>query len=216
MMNHNDMESIDFHYRDAIRLLYIFTGLAEPISGEIKTGEPTHVFFGEKRLMALDFYIRYPDYLANQLLDRYESSGDETLLSLADNILKGDEPDVRTVLMVRWKRGAYQKIETALSILEAPGLIKTVKDMDKQGHPWTYLIYPQAYEVTKDATTQQSSLGWYEKQVAALKQLPYQKSGTGLKQEQYSVPEYESAALGSVIPTIKSQVIERLEKLKDD
>ncbi len=216
MMNHKDLESIDFHYRDAIRLLYIFTGLAEPISGDNKIGEPTHAFSGEKRLMALDFYIRYPDYLANQLLDRYESCGDKKFLSLVDKILKGDEPDVRTVLMVRWKRGAYQKIETALSILEAPGLIKTVKDMDKQGHPWTYLIFPQAYEVVKDATTQQSSLGWYEKQVAALKHLPYQKSGTGLKQEQYDVPEYENAALGSVIPTIKTQVISRLEKLKDD
>ena len=68
----------------------------------------------------------------------------------------------------------------------------------------------------KSATTQQPSLGWYEKQVEALKKLPYQKSGTGLKQEQYDVPEYENAALGSVIPTIKTQVISRLEKFKDD
>ncbi len=210
------MDGLDFHYRDAIRLLYILTGLAEPIEGKVEAGMPTHVFVGEKRLMALDFYIRYPDYLANRLLDRYESCGDKEFLFLANEILKDDEPDIRTVLMVRWKRGAYQKVETALSILEAPGLIKTVKDVLKKGHPWTYLIYPKAYEIAKEAVIQQTSLNWYEKQVEALKQLPYQQSGTILKQEQYEVPEYEEAALGRVIPTIKPQVIERLEKLKDD
>ena len=210
------MEGLDFHYRDAIRLLYILTGLAEPIEGKIEAADSTHIFVGEKRLMALDFYIRYPDYLANRLLDHYENCGDAQLLFLANEILKDDEPDIRTVLMVRWKRGAYQRVETALSILEAPGLIKTVKDVLKKGHPWTYIIYPKAYEIAKEAIIQQPSLSWYGKQVDALKQLPYQQSGTSLKQEQYDVPEYEKTALGSVIPTIKPQVIERLEKLKDD
>lgn len=215
-MDHTDIESREFHYRDAIRLLYIFTGLAEPVSGAVKAGDPTHVFSGEKRLMALDFYMRYPDYLANQLLSQYENSGDAQLLVLAEDILDGEEPDVRTVLMVRWKRGAYQKIETALSILEAPGLIKTVKDTSKKGHPWTYLIFPKAYELAKDASIQQPSLKWYQKQIMALKKIPYQKSGTELKQDQYSISEYENASLGKVIPTIKNKVMSRLEMLKDD
>ncbi len=211
-----NLKGLDFHYRDAIRLLYILTGLAEPITGEILTNNPSHVFTGEKRLMALDFYMRYPDYLAHQLLEQYEDSNDPSLLKLAKKIMESsDEPDIRTILMVRWKRGAYQKVETALSILEAPGLIKTVQNTTKQGQPWTYLIFPQAFVVAEDAVVQQPSLAWYPRQVSALKQLPYKKSGTSLKQDQYSVPEYEKTKLGNVIPPIKHRVLKRLEKMND-
>ncbi|MFZ2634224.1 MAG: hypothetical protein WA081_17560 [Desulfosalsimonadaceae bacterium] len=208
-----NLKGLDFHYRDAIRLLYILTGLAEPITGEILPNKPSHIFTGEKRLMALDFYMRYPDYLANQLVKQYEDSKDPRLLRLAKEIMDGDEPDIRTILMVKWKHGAYQKVETALSILEAPGLIKTVQDTASQGQPWTYLLFPQAFTVAQNAVVQQPSLAWYPRQVKALMHLPYKKSGTSLKQDQYSVPEYERAELGHVIPPIKHQVLNRLEKL---
>ena len=210
-----NFEGLDFHYRDAIRLLYILTGLAEPITGEILPNNPSHVFTGEKRLMALDFYMRYPDYLANQLLEQYKDSKNPSLLKLAKEIMDGDEPDIRTILMVRWKRGAYQKVETALSILEAPGLIKTVQDAASQGQPWTYLLFPHAFAVAQEAVVQQPSLAWYPRQVKALTKLPYKKSGTSLKQDQYSVPEYEKAKIGHVIPPIKHRVLNRLEKLND-
>ncbi|MCI5222889.1 MAG: hypothetical protein D3924_09505 [Candidatus Electrothrix sp. AR4] len=207
-----DCESIDFHYRDAIRLLFILTGLSNQLD-EPSSENPSHIFTGEKRLMALDFYMRYPDYLAHQLLEQYEINNDSTVLMAANEIMVGDEPDIRTILMVRWKHGAYQPIETALSILEAPRLIRTVQDTSKQGQPWTYLIFPKAFIVVQDAVEQQPSLAWYSKQVSALKHIPYQKSGTSLKDGQYSVPEYKKTKIGQIIPPIKEQVLKRLEKL---
>ena len=211
------MTDFGFHYRDAIRLLYILTGLADPIKpAELQDSDHTHAFNGEKRLMALDFYIRYPDYLADQLLNQYEETGQSNpnLLNVAKDIMKGDEPDIRTILMVRWKRGAYQKIDTALAILEAPGLIKTVQNTALKGKPWSYLIYPKAFEVAKDAVSQQPSLEWYPKQVSALMLLPYHDSGTSLKDKQYQNFEYGNTKLGNIIPQIKSRVIERLENVK--
>ncbi|NQZ56075.1 MAG: hypothetical protein HRT88_01200 [Lentisphaeraceae bacterium] len=209
------LENSDFHYRDAMRLLYILTGLAEPYTGDSLTRKPSHVFVGEKRLMALDFYMRYPDYLANEILNLYEDNQDESLLALAKKMMEGDEPDVRTILMVRWKRGAYQRVETALSILEAPGLIKTVQDTSKPGKPWAYLLFPLAFDVAKDAIIQQPSLDWYPRQVSALKNIHYEKSGTELKKGQYSVREYDEANLGSIIPSIKNQVYKRLESYNE-
>jgi hypothetical protein len=193
-----------------MRLLFILTGMAEAIEGNTPTGEATHKFHGELRLMKLDFFVRYPDYLANHLLNLYESCSEPKLLEAAKSIMIGDEPDLRTILMVRWKYGAYERIETALSILEAPGLIKTVRDTAAHGRPWTYLIFESAFKLVSEAINQQPSLNWYARQIDAIKLLP-NLNGSELKEAQYAIPEYENAAIGRTIPRIKEKVIDRLE-----
>lgn len=110
-------------HRDALRLLFILGGGCHETTTAIDP-EVTHVFQSEKRLMAIDFLVRYPDYLADALLDQFEVSGDVSLLSAADRIFVDDEPSIRTVSMVRWHFGAYQKIETALATLHAYGFVR--------------------------------------------------------------------------------------------
>ncbi|WP_156875476.1 hypothetical protein [Phaeobacter inhibens] len=195
-----------------MRLLFILTGMAEAVEGKNSTGEATHKFYGELRLMKLDFFVRYPDYLANHLLNLYESNSEPELLEAAKSIMIGEEPDIRTILMVRWKYGAYERIETALSILETPGLIKTVRDTTAHGRPWTYLIFESAFKLVSEATIQQPSLAWYARQIEAIKLLP-NMNGSELKEAQYAIPEYENAAIGRTIPRIKEKVIKRLETL---
>ena len=208
------MKESNYHYRDAIRLLYLLTGLSKTIENSTyKEMGASHIFSGEKRLMALDFYIRYPDYLADRLLDEYDSTDpkNENILLVAKRILEGEEPDMRTILMVRWKMGAYQKIETALSILESRGLITTIQDIGAQGKPWSYLIYPEAFQVAHNAILQQPDLSWYSRQVEAIKLFPFNVSGGKLKEEQYKNPEYRNTPIGRVIPSIKDRVLTRLE-----
>lgn len=56
-------------FRDALRLLFILvrgsTVLEQAVDGWDR------VFYGEKRALAIDFWLRYPDYLADQLVDIY-------------------------------------------------------------------------------------------------------------------------------------------------
>lgn len=104
---------VGFHQRDAIRLLFILS------LGSEETDLGGRVFRGEKRAMAIDFMVRYPDYLADELLNRFENEGDIDALGAAEAIFAADEPDIRTVSMVRWRRGAFQNIEMPLSILTA-------------------------------------------------------------------------------------------------
>lgn len=186
--------------------------MSDALEGEVSDGHPSHKFSGELKLMKLDFYVRYPDYLANQLLEQYRTSGGVKFLHLAREIMMGEEPDIRTILMVRWRYGAYERIETALSILEAPGLIRAVRDTQAPGKPWTYLIFPSAFSVVADAINQQPSLAWYMRQIDAIKCLP-KTTGSALKDAQYSVPEYENAAIGKPIPSIRNKVINLLEQL---
>ncbi|MGN7126998.1 hypothetical protein [Methylorubrum populi] len=44
--------------------------------------------------MAIDFLVRYPDYLADELLSLYESERDPDILAAAQGIFDASEPDV--------------------------------------------------------------------------------------------------------------------------
>lgn len=59
-----------YRHRDALRLLFILVAGSE--DADKPTQEFVKVFRAEKRLMAIDFLVRYPDYLGDALLDLYE------------------------------------------------------------------------------------------------------------------------------------------------
>jgi hypothetical protein len=118
---------IGYHFRDALRLLFILVAGSESVDPSDQKPDAPRVFVGEKRAMAIDFLVRYPDYLANDLLDLYEANHDPALLNAVRMIFEDHEPDVRLVAMVRWRWGAFQNIETALAILDSRKLVRSVK-----------------------------------------------------------------------------------------
>ena len=82
-----------FRYRDALRLLFILHAGARPIDPPDPQTGIIGIFEGEKRLMAIDFWVRYPDYLADQLLDLYDQTKDPALLAEIQAIFDREEPD---------------------------------------------------------------------------------------------------------------------------
>jgi len=64
-----------------------------------------------------------PDYLADELLTRYEQEGEAADLSLAKQILDSDEPEVRSYPMLRYLFGAYEPLDEPLAVLATPGLV---------------------------------------------------------------------------------------------
>ena len=111
--------------QDAVRLLLLLNTASEPVSDPLPEEAPAGsvgVVRGQVRLQKLDFWVRNPDYLANELLDRYESDGDETDLALARQILESDEPELRSYPMLRHLFGAYEPLDEALAVLATPGL----------------------------------------------------------------------------------------------
>ncbi|WP_329310250.1 hypothetical protein [Streptomyces sp. NBC_01262] len=75
------------------------------------------------RLQKLDFWLRNPDYLADELLTEYEKSGEVPLLRLAGTILDSEEPEVRRDRMLRHHFGAYEPLGDALAVLRSAGLV---------------------------------------------------------------------------------------------
>jgi hypothetical protein len=202
-----------FKYRDAIRLLFVLHGGARPVQAP-DVPNVIGVFEGEKRLMAIDFWIRYPDYLANHLLDLYEETKDPDLLAKIETIFDLDEPDVRLIKVLRWKYGAFDRIEDALAILSARNLVKPVKRQIPTGSQHDFLILSGASDFLTRAVQDQPALQWYRDRTELALVLAGSKSGSSLKEIQYGEPEYVKTQYSVVIPSIKDRVGKRLQEVK--
>ena len=171
------------------------------------------IFEGGKRLFAIDFWVRYPDYLADELLDLYEAEGGADLLAAVEAIFDSEEPSVRTVKMLRWKRGAYDLIEDALSVLSSRQLVVAVEKMSgiKQHD---FLVLPAAHTFLSEAVADQPTLAWYRDRAALAMRVAEFKSGTVLKDTQYEDEEYKNTPYRAYIPGIAERVLERLLSIK--
>jgi hypothetical protein len=60
------------------------------------------------RLQALDFWLRNPDYVADELLNEFDSSKSPDLLEAARKILADREPEIRRLPMTKYLFGAFE------------------------------------------------------------------------------------------------------------
>jgi hypothetical protein len=203
-----------FRYRDALRLLFILHAGARPVDPPDPQTGIIGVFEGEKRLMAIDFWIRYPDYLADQLLNLYGETKDPALLAEIQTIFDLEEPDVRMIKVLRWRYGAFDRIEDALAILSARNLVKPMKKKIPTGAQHDFLIFAGAPTFLESAVQDQPALKWYKDRTRLALLIAGDKSGSSLKDMQYEAPEYENTMLSAVIPSIKARVDQRLQRMK--
>src|SRR5687767_13692353 len=88
--SHTDQQS-------AVRLLACICAASEPVQDTEFGSDIVGILRAQSRLQALDFWIRYPDYLANELLNEFETDGSTDDLELPRRILHDREPDLRRV-----------------------------------------------------------------------------------------------------------------------
>src|SRR4051794_16842847 len=104
--------------QDAVRILMLINRAAEPLTAPPDGDEALATAIGlvrtQVRLQKLDFWVRNPDYLANELLSDYENGDhDVALLGIAGDILDSEEPELRRYPMLRYLFGAYEDLEDA-------------------------------------------------------------------------------------------------------
>lgn len=204
-----------FHFRDALRHLFILVEGSEPLPTQRTTEAFDRVFCGEKRALAIDFLVRYPDYLADELLNCVAADGRVELLPVVRSIFDRDEPDVRLVSMIRWRRGAYHNLDNSLSILASRQLVQASKVKTETGivrHE--FLTGPSARAFLTEALVRQPILTWYRDRTRLAMTIAGARSGTDLKQAQYENPEYSQTPYGALIPSIKDRVLARLRSLE--
>lgn len=201
-------------FRDAFRLLCILFEGSTPVAEASSAEGFDRIFNGQKRAQALVFYVCYPDYLADRLLDLHDA-GQDGVLQQVEKIFAEEEPSVRLVKMIRWQRGAYFDLDNSLAILSFYQLIRPVeRTLANLGSQHDYLIGSKAFAFLEEAVEKQPGLGWYLERARLAMEVGGLKSGHALKAEQYKFEEYVGTTHSVVIPSIADQVRKRFEKTK--
>jgi len=207
--------------QDAVRLLMLINEAAEDITDADIAGDPAletaiGVVRTQVRLQKLDFWVRNPDYLANELLNDYENGDhDPTLLQLAGEILDSEEPELRRYPMLRYLFGAYEDLDDALAVLRQADLVIR-RRKGKPGHvvQTNYFLLQAGREMVKHIRSEYEDLAWYSARSALVVELASGQGATELKDRQYIQDEYLNTPNGVRIPSITERARKRLQGIR--
>ncbi len=203
--------------QDAVRLLLLVDGAGEPLPDPPPLDAPAGavaVLRTQVALQKLDFWLRNPDYLADLLLDRYAATGEAALLREAERILASDEPELRRYPMLRYRFGAYEPLDGAMSVLSSAGLaVRRREGHAGRTRQHNYYVTGRGRDVARGIVGDAPALVYYVDRVRLLVALTAGLGGTELKDMQYRQDEYASAPLNSLISGIAARVRARLAEL---
>lgn len=169
----------------------------------------------ELRLQAMDFWMRNPDYLADEIISQVQASIlPDTYLQVARGLLEDPEPDLHYYPMPRWLYGAYEAIDDAMALLETYGLAT----FRRSGEPGTKSQRNQLFLTAAgaDAVADLAAdpvLGWYIRQAELVALVAADTVGSKLKDRQYGQATYAGTELGLDIAPIGEHVRKRLDGL---
>lgn len=203
--------------RDAVRLLFILDQAGSSPGRGAPPGAVS-VIKAEKRLQALDFWVRCPDYLSAELLDMHEKWPLDGYLDKAFQVMKGDEPDIRRMHMLRFFFGAWEQIDDSMSQLLLLGLAtinRSIKPDGKIGRSDFFLLEP-GRKFANELAANAPQLAWYRDRAALVAMVAGNGSGDELKDRQYKQAEYQDARWGHVIGPINQRILRRLKELTEE
>lgn len=196
----------------AIRLLACIQAAGDKNDADRWGGDVVCVLRAQSRLQALDFWMRNPDYLANELLTEFETSGERDLLTIAQRIFDDREPDLRRLPMVRYLFGAFEPLDNALAILRAADLIRIKRDGVPGGkiREHLYLLTTAGEDAFGRIAAAAPELGWYRDRASIVARVAGAQGGKALKDRQYLQAEYAGTELSHVIQPVTDRVQARL------
>ncbi|MBU6533214.1 hypothetical protein HZS56_19195 [Streptomyces sp. A108] len=202
-----------------MRLLLLIHGAGER-PNELDLADPSltdavGVVRTQVRLQKLDFWLRNPDYLADELLTDYERSREPGLLEWAGKILDSEEPEVRRYPMLRHHFGAYEPLDDALAVLRSAGLlVRKRRGNVSRVRQHDYYLMPAGAQVAAQIVHDAPEFSYYVKRVELVVALADGLGGTDLKKRQYLQREYAEAARGSRIGSVSTRARARLSELR--
>lgn len=199
----------------AIRLLVLLARTGEAVvDGD--PSEAVKVVRSELRLQAMDFWMRNPDYLADELISAVESDALAAgFLDVARSLLDDPEPDLHYYPMPRWFYGAYEAIDDAMALLETYGLAMFRRSGEPSSKSHRNQMFLTAAGVQAVADLEADPvLGWYVRQAELVALVAGDTVGSRLKERQYEQATYAGTELGLNIAPIAEHVRKRLDGLR--
>ncbi|TWD03564.1 hypothetical protein FB595_1132 [Sphingobium sp. AEW010] len=201
----------------AIRLLSCIQAAGDTNNARYWGRDVVCVLHSQSRLQALDFWMRNPDYLANELLTEFETSGERDLLTIAQRIFYDREPDLRRLPMVRYLFGAFEPLDNALAILRAADLIRIKRDGVPGGkiREHLYLLTAAGEDALGRIAAAAPELSWYRDRACIVARVAGAQGGKALKDRQYLQAEYAGTELSHVIQPVTDRVLARLATIME-
>lgn len=201
----------------AIRLLACIRAAGDTQNAAHYGSDIICVLRAQSRLQALEFWMRNPDYLANELLTEFELSKERDLLKIAQGIFEDREPDLRRLPMVRYLFGAFEPLDNALAILRAADLVRIKREGIPGGkiREHLYLLTVAGRDALDRLASLAPELAWYRDRAAIVARVAGTQGGKALKDRQYLQAEYAGTELSHVIQPVTDRVLARLAKIME-
>lgn len=201
----------------ATRVLVLLDVLGTPVEASCDVDGAVAVVSSLIRLQKLDFWLRNPDYLADELLTEFEQER-VTLGQIRPHVrrmLDGDAPQLHTYPMERYIHGAYEFIDDALAVLKLYEQIEHRRAADSGAlSRRDYFLLQKGRANVATMRAEIPELEWYVQQATAIGLIADAAKGVAAKRRQYLQAEYSDTTLGDVIPSILERVRERAVALK--
>lgn len=193
----------------ATRILVMLDVLGDPVDASCEVADAVKVISSLTRLQKLDFWLRNPDYLADELLTEYEAGrlGFDTVQNQVQRMLDGNTPTLHLYPMERYLYGAYEFIDNALAVLKLYGQVVNRRAMDSGSLARRdYFLLQHGRDTLTKMRAEIPEMQWYDSQAEAILLIPDAHLGATAKRRQYEQPEYEATAHGDLIPSILDRV----------
>lgn len=196
-------------YQNTIRVLFILYFFSDPYN-DPQEKELVKTFQSEVRIQKIDFLLRYPSYLCDELMNLIDrdQSLKAKLVDEIEKILASNEPKLKTKEMQRFFFGAYDKLDEIIAFLWGYGFIKfeSKRRLDMTQHQKVYYITKYGEKKINEGLVKLPSLDWYVKRCQLIKKYFGDLTGTELKEMQYEHPEYRKANWNELIQDIENRV----------
>ncbi len=212
-------EASTARHRDAVRVLQILSHAGKRVTGNASRHlGVVAVLKAAKALNALEFWMRYPDYLVNELLTMYEEDPVKHahLLDEAIKAFDGVEPELRRLGMLRNWFGAYDALDDALSTLVYLGLVRHERKIHTDGvrvKERSYHLLQTGDDLAKELAKIEP-LSWYAERARLVAIVARGQTGNQLKERQHEIAQYHNARHGDVIEPIMDIVAARLATVR--
>lgn len=209
---------------DAARLLlilYHFAGETDNATRELRCwpGRPVSGHFTpEYYLQKLDFLVRYPSYLAYELVEMHNlgvlaAADGSAVQAVIRQLLADQEPEFRTMPFRKFWRGAYESIDRVEAWWYARELVYT--GIEQRGGAATpgrpqkhYFIAPLGVAEAERLVAQVQHARWYDERVRLLLRYYGGLTPADVKALQYSHAPYRAAQLNEHIPDLAPEDVQ--------
>lgn len=206
----------------AARYLIILDKLGEsPTPTDVAShADVVKVVRATSRLVKLDFWMRNPDYLADEILNDVEAGFIDVKQGLteAERMLAGPAPLLHLYPMQRYKYGAWELPDNAFAVLKYLKLAdqKRVQEVGTDGAARArrdYFLLAGGAARVAELRVEVPQTQWYDQQADAIALLSVGPTGAAAKARQYDQPDYAATPIGTTIGPILDRVRTRFNEL---